>query len=103
MKEGFIGMSENEKLEQTKAEKPQSAEKAEKKDKSDRPSFPQRVKKWFKEMKSELKKVQWPSVKTVRQNTLTVIGCVLVVGVFIWLFDLLANSVVGALLNLFAG
>ncbi len=94
-------MSENEKLEQTKAEK--KPESAEKKAKSDRPSFPQRVKKWFKEMKSELKKVQWPSFKTVQKNTLTVIGCVLVVGIFIWLFDLLANSVVGALLNLFAG
>ena len=60
-----------------------------------------RLSRWFREMKSELKKVQWPTKKTVVKNTGVVIACVIVVGVFIWVFDLLANSVVGALLRLF--
>lgn len=107
-------MSENEKLDQSELEEevvetPAAPEKAEKKskdtdkktEKKSKPSFFARVGKWFKEMKSELKKVQWPTFKTVRNNTGIVIACVIVVGIFIWLFDLLANSVVRALLNLF--
>ena len=35
------------------------------------------------------------------KNVGTVILCVLIVGVFIWVFDFLARQVVEALLNLF--
>ena len=103
-------MSEYDKLDQNELEEevveaPAAPEKAEKKskdtDKKAKPGFFARVGKWFKEMKSELKKVQWPTKKTVIKNTGVVIACVIVVGVFIWVFDLLANSVVGALLRLF--
>ena len=107
-------MSEYDKLDQNELEEevveaPAAPEKAEKKskdadkkaDKKAKPGFFARVGKWFKEMKSELKKVQWPTKKTVVKNTGVVIACVIVVGVFIWVFDLLANSVVGALLRLF--
>ena len=99
-------MSENEKIEQTgQAEAvkstPAKADKKAKDEKKSKPGFFARVAKWFKEMKSELKKVQWPTKKTVVKNTGVVIACVIVVGVFIWVFDLLANSVVGALLRLF--
>ena len=45
--------------------------------------------KFFKEVKSEMKKVAWPSKKQVTKNTLIVIAVVLVIGVFIWLLDLL--------------
>ena len=83
-----------------KAEK-KSKDTDKKADKKAKPGFFARVGKWFKEMKSELKKVQWPTKKTVVKNTGVVIACVIVVGVFIWVFDLLANSVVGALLRLF--
>ena len=54
-------------------------------------------------MRSELKKVQWPGAKSVGKNTLTVIICIVVVGVFIWVFDALATAVVDALLALFKG
>ena len=43
--------------------------------------------KYFRGVKSELKKVTWPSFKQVCKNTWTVILCVLVVGVFIFILD----------------
>ena len=98
-------MSEHEKLEQT-AEKaapaPAKPAKADKK-KEAKPGFFSRIGKWFKEMRSELKKVQWPTRKQTANNTGIVILCVIVVGIFIWVFDFVANGVVGALITLFQG
>ena len=37
---------------------------------------------------SEGKKVVWPTWKQVVNNTLVVIGCILVVGVFVWALDI---------------
>jgi len=56
---------------------------------------------YFRELKSELKKVSWPTPKQVLKNALIVVACVLVVGVFIWLFDFVAQTVVTALINAF--
>ena len=39
---------------------------------------------WFREMKSELKKVVWPEKKTVLKNTGIVIGCSAAIGACIW-------------------
>ena len=61
----------------------------------------QRISKWFREMRSELKKVVWPSRKQLIQNSLVVLLCVLVVGVFIWIFDAVANLIVQGLIGLF--
>ena len=44
----------------------------------------------------------WPTRSQTINNTLIVIACVLVVGVFIWAFDALANAVVRALIDLFS-
>ena len=57
--------------------------------------------KWFREMKSELKKVVWPTGKDTAKNTGTVILCSLGVGVFIWVFDAVAVLAVQALISLF--
>ena len=64
--------------------------------------------KFFREMKSELKKVVWPTKEQVLKNALIVAGCVLivvacclVVGVFIWLFDFVAQTGITALINAF--
>ena len=46
-----------------------------------------RVIRFFKEVKAELKKVVWPSRKQVVNNTLIVIAAVLVIGIVIWIFD----------------
>ena len=58
---------------------------------------------YFREMKSELKKVVWPTRQQVVRNTVVVILVVLVVGVLIWLFDWLAAAVIKALVNLAQG
>ena len=58
--------------------------------------------KWFREMKSELKKVVWPSGKETAKNTGTVLLCSLIVGAFIWIFDAVAVLAVNTLIGLFA-
>ena len=57
---------------------------------------------WFREMRSELKKVVWPDRKTVVKNTATVLLCSLLVGVCIWIFDAVAVLAVDTLIGLFA-
>ena len=53
---------------------------------------------FFKETKGELKKVIWPSLKQVTNNTLIVIVCILIVGAFIsaldYLFTLGVNQLI---------
>ena len=56
---------------------------------------------WFREMKSELKKVVWPNKKTVVKNTGTVLLCSLAIGACIWVFDFVAVSAVQIILNVF--
>ena len=57
---------------------------------------------WFREMRSELKKIVWPSGKHVSKNTVTVLLCALLVGVCIWIFDAVAVLAVDTLIGLFA-
>ena len=56
--------------------------------------------KYFRELRSELKKVVWSSPKQVAKNTVIVLVCVLVVGVFIWVFDYVAELAITTLLGL---
>ena len=56
---------------------------------------------YFRELRSELKKVVWPTPKQVLKNTLIVLACVLVVGVFIWVFDFVAQVGIDALIEAF--
>ena len=94
-------MAENEKLEQTAPSGSDKADKAKKDKKSDKkPGFFARIGKWIKEMKVELKKVQWPTRKQTVNNTLIVIACVIVVGVFIWIFDYLAGNLIDIIISL---
>ena len=95
-------MSEQEKrdtaIEKESADSDKKAKDAKKKKDAKKPN---RVARWFKDLKAELKKVTWPSVKSVIKNVGVVVACVLIVGVCIWVFDWLARAVVDALLNLF--
>ena len=88
-------MAENEKAVQAKKDK--------KSTKNAKPSFFDRAGKWFRDMRSELKKVQWPTRKQTINNTLVVIACVVVVGVFIALFDFVAGEAIGLLIGAFQG
>ena len=82
--------------ESVSSEKKAKAPKEKKKEKK-----PNRVLRWLKDLKGELKKVTWPTTKDVVKNVGTVILCVIIVGVFIWVFDFLARAVIDALLQLF--
>ncbi|MBD5132959.1 MAG: preprotein translocase subunit SecE [Clostridiales bacterium] len=62
---------------------------------------PNRILKWLKDLKGELKKVTWPTAKDTLKNVGIVIACVIFVGIFIWVFDFLARAVIEALLSLF--
>ena len=61
------------------------------------------VSRYFRELRSELKKVVWPTPQQVLKNTLIVMACVLVVGVFIWLFDFVARFGVDTLITAIRG
>ncbi len=64
-----------------------------------KPSFFNRISNYFKEVKSEMKKVVWPTFAKVRQNTLIVIIYVLLVGVVIWGLDALFTWVMSLIIN----
>ena len=53
---------------------------------------------WFREMKSELKKVTWPTRDEVTSFTMVVVVALLVISIFLWAVDAglmyLINSVV---------
>ena len=59
-----------------------------------------KTRKFFRELRSELKKVVWSTPQQVLKNALIVAGCVLFVGLFIWLFDFFASVVVTGLIGL---
>ena len=56
---------------------------------------------YFRELRSELKKVVWPTPKQLLKNTVIVLVCVLVVGVFIWVFDFVARFGIDNLIKVF--
>ena len=59
------------------------------------------IRRYFRELRSELKKVVWPTSAQVLKNAAIVCGCVIVVGVFIWLFDFVAQFGIDALISVF--
>ena len=61
------------------------------------------VAKYFRELRSELKKVVWPTPKQVLKNALIVLACVVVVGVFIWVFDFVAQFGINGLISAIKG
>ena len=65
-----------------------------------KPGFFKRVAKWFREMKSELKKVIWPTGKQLTNNTLVSVVMMVASAIVLWGFDWLANALVKALLTL---
>ena len=59
--------------------------------------FIARSKKFFKDLKSELKKVIWPSKKQVINNTSIVIAFLIVSAIIIGGFDFVINLIFGLL------
>ena len=96
-------MAENEKKVEQAVEAKKDKKSDKKSEKNAKPGFFARVGKWLRDMKSELKKVQWPTKKQTINNTVIVIVCVVVVGVAIALFDFVAGEVIGLLIGAFKG
>ena len=57
---------------------------------------------WFREMRSELKKVVWPGPQKVAKNTGTVLLYSAVFGACIWVLDGVAGLLIKTLLGIFA-
>ena len=55
--------------------------------------------KYFKEVKSEMKKVVWPTFDKVKKNTFIVIVYVLLVGIVIWGLDGLFTWLISLVVN----
>ncbi len=68
--------------------------------KGEKLTIPKRIIRFFKDYKSEVKKIVWPGLKEVIKNTVIVLIMCLLVGVLIWLIDFglgqLLNLVLGA-------
>lgn len=63
-------------------------------------SLGKRIKKWWREMKSELKKVVWPTPKQIVNNTLVALVVMIVAAIVIWGFDEIAQMVVKAVITI---
>lgn len=59
----------------------------------------QRMGKWFRELKSELKKVVWPTKQQTANNTLVALVVMAVFAVILWGFDTVAQAAVKALIT----
>ena len=58
------------------------------------------LKRWFREMKSELKKVVWPTRQQVMKNTIVAVTVMVVSGIVLWAFDQIAMLVVQTLISI---
>ena len=94
-------MSEQDKRDNAPQESVSSEKKAKAPKEKKKEKKPNRVLRWLKDLKGELKKVTWPSLKDTVKNVGVVIVCVILVGIFIWGFDYLARAVIQALFALF--
>ena len=79
---------------------PAKAVTAVKKDENVKLGFFKKIGKWFREMKSELKKVIWPTRKQLVNNTIVSVCVILVSALGLWVFDLVASALVNGLINL---
>ena len=78
-----------------------SASKAESKPaKKSQAKKPNKVVKYFKDLKSEFKKVVWPSRKTVVNNTGVVLAAMIISGLAIWGLDSAFAALLKGLLSM---
>ena len=65
-----------------------------------KPGFFKRIGKWFREMKSELKKVVWPTPKSLAKNSVVAVVFMLVSALVLWCSDMVATLAVNLLFKL---
>ena len=61
--------------------------------------FFKRVAKWWREMKSELKKVVWPTPKQALKSTVVALVVMVISAIVIWGFDKIAQLIVEAIIS----
>ncbi|MDO4742494.1 MAG: preprotein translocase subunit SecE, partial [bacterium] len=61
--------------------------------------IPKRVVRFFREYKSEVRKIVWPGPKSIVKNTLIVLILCAILGVFIWLLDWGLGSLINIILD----
>jgi preprotein translocase subunit SecE len=54
---------------------------------------------FFKDVRSELRKVIWPSKSQLINNTVTVLACCMIIGIIIWVVDVGLTSAVDLFLT----
>lgn len=62
-------------------------------------TIPKRIVKFFREYKSEVKKIVWPGPRAVVKNTLIVLVLCAILGVFIWLLDFGLSQLIGLVIT----
>ncbi len=67
--------------------------------KSEKPNVFARIKRYFRNMIQEMKKVHWPSKRDLSVYTAVVIGVSMVIALFIWLLDSGINALMGLILK----
>ena len=55
--------------------------------KGEKLTIPKRIVRFFRDYKSEVKKIVWPGIKDVMKNTVIVLVMCLLVGALIWIVD----------------
>ena len=60
-----------------------------------------RIGRWFRELKSELKKVVWPTRSQVINNTFVALTVIMCSAVVIWAFDQIASRGVQLIIAIF--
>lgn len=65
-----------------------------------KPGFFKRIGIWFRKMRSELKKVVWPTPKQLATNTCVALVVMAVAAVVLWGFDEIAGLVVNVIFEL---
>ena len=90
-------MSEKSKPEAKKAGQAKAGEKQKGSGKLN--AFFARIGKFFREYRSELKKISWPTFAEVVKNTAITMVVVLMIGAVIWLFDWGVSSLRNALID----
>ena len=62
--------------------------------KSGKPGLIEKIKKFFKSLKAEFKKIVWPNRSQLVKQTIAVLLISLLLGAFIWLIDFGAKSLI---------
>lgn len=88
-------MAEENKAVAEKTDKPVKKETSTKKKPNIFVRFFRRIGKFFKEARSEIRKVTWPTPKQVARDTLTVIVIVVISALFIGVIDFVFKSLIG--------